>query len=108
MQVIFSRVVADELSNKYTVLELETFTVQDTLLEAFCVIPADKLDLRDLPHLADHIKMHKEFISQLKDKNYKFCSDAIEHLMGKFGGELDSFYEIILARAKQELDAAAS
>lgn len=100
MQVIFSRAAADQLRERYTVLELETFFVGEDLLETFCVVPAEKMNLGDLPHLADHIKMHGELIEQVKVKNYKFCADVIEHLMGKFGGELDSFYEIILQRCK--------
>lgn len=103
MQVIFSRKIADELRDRYTILELETFTVQDQILETFCVVSGDKMNLADLPHLADHIKMHEEFIEQLKLKNYKFCMDAIEHLMGKFGGDLDSFYEIIMERCQKQV-----
>lgn len=103
MQVIFSRQVADELRDRYTILELETFSVQDQILETFCVVSGEKMNLADLPHLADHIKMHEEFIEQLKQKNYKFCIDAIEQLMGKFGGDLDSFYEIILERCQKQV-----
>jgi predicted amidophosphoribosyltransferase len=103
MQVIFSRKIADELRDRYTILELETFTVQDQILETFCVVSGEKMNLADLPHLADHIKMHEEFVEQLKQKNYKFCASAIEQLMGKFGGELDSFYEIVLERCKKEV-----
>lgn len=100
MQIIFSRQIAEELRDRYTILELETFTVQDTILETFCVVSGETMNLADLPHLADHVRMHEEFIAHLKLKNYKFCLDAIEHLMGKFGGELDSFYEIVLERCK--------
>jgi hypothetical protein len=101
MQVIFSRQIAEELRDRYTILELETFTVQDTVLETFCVVSGEKMNLADLPHLADHIRMHEELIEQLKQKNFQFCIDAIEHLMGKFGGELDSFYEIVLERCNK-------
>jgi hypothetical protein len=103
MQVIFSRVAADQLRERYTVLELETFSVGEDLLEAFCVVPAEKMNLGDLPNLESHIKMHQELIEQLKIKNYQFCADAIEHLMGKFGGELDSFYEIVLERCNENV-----
>jgi hypothetical protein len=103
MQVIFSRAAADQLRERYTVLELETFSVGEDLLEAFCVVPAEKMNLGDLPNLDSHIKMHQELIEQLKVKNYQFCIDAIEHLMGKFGGELDSFYEIILERCNENV-----
>ena len=103
MQVIFSRAAADQLRERYTVLELETFTVQDTVLETFCVVPAEKMNLGELPNLDSHIKMHQELIKQLKVKNYQFCIDAIDHLMGKFGGELDSFYKIVLERCNKNV-----
>ena len=103
MQVIFSRQIADELRDRYTVLELETFDVQDQILETFFVVPAEKLILNDMPNLADNIKLHEEFAAQLKQKNYKYCAEAVEHLMGKFGGELDSFYEIIRERCKNHV-----
>lgn len=98
MQIIFSRTVAQELKSRYTVLELETFSVGEDLLETFCVVPADKMNLAHLPNLESDIRLHENFIIELKKENAKFCLDAIEHLMGKFGGELDSFYEIIQKR----------
>ena len=33
-------------------------------------------------------------------KNHKFVKDAIEHLKGQFGGELDSFYQHVEDRIK--------
>jgi hypothetical protein len=33
-------------------------------------------------------------------KNWKYCRDAIEHLQGKWRGELDSFYDTLLDRIK--------
>lgn len=103
MQIIFSRTVADELRERYTVLELETFSVGEDLLETFCVVPADKMNLAHLPNLDSDIKLHENLIVELKKKNYQFCLDAIEHLLGKFGGELDSFYAIVQHRANQAL-----
>lgn len=101
MQIIFNRQAAEELRSRYTVLELETFDVEGQQLETFCVVPADKMNLAHLPNLDADIKLHENLIEQLKLKNYQFCLDAIEHLLGKFGGELDSFYTIIQSRAKE-------
>jgi hypothetical protein len=36
----------------------------------------------------------------MKENDYKLCKDISEHLLGKFSGELDSFYEIILEKLK--------
>lgn len=100
MQIIFSRQAAEELQDRYTILELETFDVQGQKLEAFCVVPTEKIGLQEMQFLDNYKKLHAELINHLKQKNYKVCEDLIEHLMGKFGGELDSFYTIILERCK--------
>ena len=47
-----------------------------------------------------YIELHEGFVKAYKENNYKLCEDIAEHLMGKFGGELDSFYTEILARNK--------
>lgn len=107
MQIIFSKEVADQLKDKFTVLELESFDVEVTpgdvqKLDAFCVVPAEKIPLTEMAALDTYTTFHAEFVSAYKEKNYKLCQDLSEHLMGKFGGELDSFYEIILERISNE------
>lgn len=102
MQIIFSRAAAEQLSNSYTVLELETFEVEGQLLETFCVVPGDKMNLADLPRLDADRALHENFIEHLKNKNYRVCCELIPHLHGKFGGELDSFYDEIEKRAQTE------
>lgn len=102
MQLIFNKQHAEELREKYTVLELETLTKDGVTLDVFCVIPADVINLGDLPHMEHHITLHNHFVQALKDKNYKVCLDLQEHLVGKFGGEVDSFYEEIIKRINDE------
>ena len=55
MDIIFSRQVAEELQERYTVLELETFEVEDKTLETFCVVPGDKIPVEEVVKL-DHWK----------------------------------------------------
>jgi hypothetical protein len=43
-------------------------------------------------------KLHENLIKNYKIGNWKFCTDAIGHLSGEFGGELDSFYDVLLER----------
>jgi hypothetical protein len=102
MQIIFSREAAEVLKDRYTVLELETFDVEDKKLETFCVVPGDKISIGELPNLETYKNMHQELIEQLKENNTKFCLDAIQALYGKFGGELDSFYDIIRTRLLEQ------
>ena len=102
MELIFNRETAEALGDKYTILELETFDVEGKLLEVFCLIPAEKINLGELPDLEHNVKLHNHFVDALKTKNYKVCQDLQEHLMGKFGGEVDSFYEEIIKRIQLE------
>lgn len=104
MQVIFNRQLAEELSDRYIILEMETFDLPDNQkLETFCVVGADKMDLRELPTVDVDKKFHIRFIEELKLKNYQFCLEASKQLMGKFGGELDTFYETIHQRCIENL-----
>ena len=102
MNIIFGRENAEKLREKYTVLDLEKLVVEGKEVEVFCLIPAEKIALPDLPQLEQWIKLHEDFLKGYHKKEYNYCRQCIEHLMGKFGGEIDSFYEEILKR----IDAA--
>lgn len=98
MQIIFSRTVADELSTKYIVLELEEHQVEDKVLETFCVLSADQIPMTEVVMLDHWKKLHGEFVQANKDKNAKLCRDLKDHLSGKWGGEMDEFYQIVCDR----------
>lgn len=97
MDIIFSREVAEELSQKYLILELEQHQVEDKILETFCVIQPEKL-INEVTMLDHWKKLHEEFVQANKDKNGKLCRDLAEYLRGKWGGELDEFYDIVCSR----------
>ena len=50
------------------------------------------------------ILFHENLIKNLALKNWDFCEQAIEQLMGKWGGEVDTFYQDLLTRV-QDLKA---
>jgi len=101
MQLIFGRDNAEKLREKYTVLDLETVEKDGTSLEVFCLIPGDKIGISELPFLENWVKLHNDFLHGYHTRQYEYCRQCIEHLMGKFGGEVDSFYSIILERIDQ-------
>lgn len=102
MHVIFSREAAERLKDSYTVLELETFEVEGKLLETFCVVTADKINLAHMPTLDNDKRLHAKFIEHIKQKDYNVCLELIPYLRGKFGGELDSFYDEMEKRSQTE------
>ena len=98
MDIIFSRQVAEELAEKYTVLELEPHSAGEGILETFCVVPSDKIPIAEVVMLDHWKKLHGEFVQANKDKNGKLCKDLLEHLTGKWGSELDEYYQIVCSR----------
>ena len=98
MNIIFGRENAEKLREKYTVLDLEKLVVEGKDVEVFCLIPAEKIALPDLPQLEQWINLHNDFLNGYHKKEWNYCRQCIEHLMGKFGGEVDTFYEEILKR----------
>jgi hypothetical protein len=98
MQIIFSRAAAEQLADTYTILELESFDVEGQLLETFCVVSADQMNLGDMPTLDHDKQLHAKFIEHLKLRDYAICEQLIPHLRGRFGGELDSFYDEVIKR----------
>lgn len=99
MQIVFNRVNADQLREKYTVLELEAITVNEQTLEAFCVVPVEHIAM-EMATLEYNVSLHEDLVAAIKNNEADNCIRIIPDLMGKFGGELDSFYEIILERCK--------
>jgi hypothetical protein len=100
MQIILHRHVAEEVAKRHTVLELESFEIDGQLVEAFCVVTADKVRLGDLMTLERDKQLHQRFVEANKKQDYHQCRVLSTDLYGKFGGELDSFYDEILSRTK--------
>ena len=98
MQLIFGRDNAEKLREKYTVLDLEIVEVEGKPLEVFCLIPGEKIGFTDLPQLDKLIQLHNDFLNGYNTQQYEFCRQCVEHLTGKFGGEVDTFYEEIIKR----------
>jgi hypothetical protein len=98
MDIIFSRATADQLQDRYVVLELEPHSVGEDILETFCVVPADKIPITETIMLDHWKKLHAEFVQANKDKDGKLCKDLVEYLVGKWGGELDEYYAIVCGR----------
>jgi hypothetical protein len=95
MQIIWNKEAAESLRTNQTVLELETFPVGEQTITAYCVVPAEQV-FPDIAQLENLKELHQTFISAFNQKNYQLCQDIAPELIGRFNGELDSFYQAIL------------
>ena len=62
------------------------------------MISTDNVTLQDLPVMDRYQELHNNMMRNYKLKNWKYCEDAIEHLLGRWKGDLDSFYNEIATR----------
>lgn len=98
MNIVLESDNMEELRTKYTVLELDSFMVPERSqpVRAFCVI--ENLPIDQMIGMTQYIDLHDNLIKNYRLRNWKFCQDAIEHLMGKWGGQVDSFYRELYQR----------
>lgn len=97
MNIIFGDSVSG-LPDSYTVLGLDTFRTKenDAAVTAWAVI--DKIPLGEFATAADNKKIHDEMMGFYQQQQWNYCEHAIEYLMGKWNGDLDSFYADLLQR----------
>ena len=91
MNIIFGENIK-ELHNKYTVLELDTFCMNATggTNTAYCVL--ELIPLNELALTTSLVDLHANLLANYKKRDWNYCEQAIEQLVGKWGGELDTFY----------------
>ena len=89
------------IQDRYLVLELDTFRIEEKTVPSWCIIDAGDIPLSEMTQL-DHFKtQHENLIKNYKLGNFNFLEQMIEHLQGKFGGNVDSFYTELFARTQQ-------
>jgi hypothetical protein len=92
MNIIFDIDDIDAIKNNSVVLELDTFYFAklNKTATAYCVV--DNIKITDFDNLEPNQQLHAKLIAAYKKKDFKLCRDLLEHLIGAFNGEVDSFY----------------
>jgi hypothetical protein len=92
MNIVLGEENVQELRQKYIVLELDSFllTGHDQPITAFCI--AEDLSIQSLLQSDQMRDLHQGLIRNYRKKNWDYCLDALDHLRGKWDGQLDSFY----------------
>lgn len=107
MNIVIGEDRAIGLAARYIVLTLDTFRVdaQTDPVKSFCVIETVPIDqLAQIEHWQD---LHENLIVNYGKKNWDYCLQAIEHLMGRWNGQVDSFYVNLAARITTQMNRAA-
>ena len=89
MNIIF-KTNATNIDEKYTVLDLDTFRLPDGSLHTACCV-VENIPVAEFPITTRLTELHVNLIDNYGQRNWNYCEQAIEQLMGKWGGDLDSF-----------------
>lgn len=92
MNIILGRENVEQAQEKYTVLELDTLIINGAAdpVTAYCLI--EQVPIDQIASMDQFRDLHNNLMVNYRKRNWKYCEDAIEHLRGKWGGELDTFY----------------
>ena len=100
MNIIFGDSV-NTIPDHYILLELDTFRRdgETETVTAYCLVEKPALD--ELVNIEAYKKIHADVVKYFKQQHWDYCEQAIQGLIGKWGGELDTFYTDLLNRVKQ-------
>jgi hypothetical protein len=99
MNIIF-KTNAPNIDEKYTVLDLDTFRLPDGSLHTACCV-VENIPVAELPMTGQLKELHANLINNYGQRNWNYCEQAIEQLMGKWSGEVDSFYQELNTRIQK-------
>jgi hypothetical protein len=77
--------------DKYVVLDLDTFKFPDGSLHTACCV-VENIPIEELSQVLGLKELHETLLKEYGQRNWNYCEQALEHLVGKWGGELDTFY----------------
>jgi len=104
MNIMFEESITNEVREKYTLLELDTFRFADTDKTSIAYCLVENTPISEMYTIEQFLDLHKNLMKNYRLKNWKFCEDALEHLIGKWAGELDTFYKEIARRVAEYKD----
>jgi hypothetical protein len=83
-----------------TILELDTF-FQPGLVDpitVYAVLENTSVPISEIPVIEQQRELHNTMMLEYRQRNWNYCEQALEHLLGKWCGELDSFYQELSTR----------
>jgi hypothetical protein len=98
MHIILGEENAQDLFDKYTLLELDLIQVEPNSdpLQAYCVL--EHIPVDEIPKIEEYKHLHDKLIENYRKGDWNFCEQALEHLHDKWGTQLNSFYDEISTR----------
>jgi len=93
MNIVLGKENINIVDDKYISLELDLLRIPscEEPIAAYCIL--DPLPIDALPTIDQWRDLHENLIENYRTRNWNYCEQALEHLTGKWGGQLDTFYQ---------------
>lgn len=100
MHIIFGQETAEQMSEKYIVLELDRIQAQKdgTVVDTYCVVEKEQMSITEVTQVKNYQHLHQKLMENYRRRDWNFCEQALEHLHGRWGGTINSFYDEISRR----------
>jgi hypothetical protein len=97
---MFEDSITDDIKSKYMLLPLDTFYFVDADKKstAYCLI--ESAPIQEMFSVDQYLDLHQNLIKNYYLRNWNYCEQAVEQLLGRWNGEIDSFYNEMDERVK--------
>jgi hypothetical protein len=104
MNIIFGQENLPTTEEKYTILELDTFRILpvDHVVTAYCLV--ENIPILNMPKAESMKSLHNNLLTNYRKKDWNFCNQALEHLVGYWGADMDSYYTTLQQRIAQYIE----
>lgn len=101
MNILLASNITDDIRHKYLLLELDSFRLApgSDPIPAFCLL--DQVPLNEMLVMQQYLDLHTNLMPNYRKRNWPYVEQAIEHLMGRWDNQLDSFYKDVLDRVQE-------
>ena len=96
MKILFDEKLAEDMGNRYMVLELDTVFHEGMNDPITLHAVVDSIPIEEISLAEGNRELHRQLILYYKSGEWDNVRALIPFLLGKWNGELDSFYENIL------------
>jgi len=95
MNILLNAHLQPGLDEKYVLLELDTVLLpgRPEPVTAYCLI--EKLSLEEMFQIEQWRDLHQNLMKNYRLRNWNYCVQALDHLKGRWQGEVDSFYQTL-------------
>jgi len=100
MNIVLGKENIQSLQDKYTILELDSFYLPESEMPVTAYGVVEKISIDQIATIDRFRDLHNNMMKNYRLRNWKYVEDALEHLVGQWSGEYDSFYDEMSNRVR--------